>query len=309
MRYSDFKIVEADGPEEIDPNDEAQDIAGAQNSNEDEVSQPEAPEANNPIRGNINLQNALQGLFAGLFGAVLSRISGSNPMFAGLLRTILSGNSNGFDPRQILSQAPSQMRGAVEDALDHVDPETGNLNTQGNQIVRASSTEGGFTTIRVGDLEVEVGNDYYKRGGVYQRVSAASAETIAQSNGWIVPTRDIINAIFSNATIVPMVTGDPAELDDRTFTERTNARIREMGASGLIAGHKKDMFRGEDGNIGMIGGARQGGGFWQGLGSNGRAHARNPNYDDYSQGLRPVKRMAKRNGEDVDLGAQQGRRT
>jgi len=25
--------------------------------------------------------------------------------------------------------------------------------------------------------------------------------------------------------------------------------------------------------------------------------------------LRPVKRMAKRNGEDVDLGAQQGRRT
>lgn len=293
MRYRDFKIVE----NQEEPVDQT------------ELSTPEQPNSNNNVAGNSVLQNALRTLFVGVFGAVLSRIGGMNPEFANILRTILSGNSNGFDPRQILGMAPPQMRGAVEDALDHVDPQTGNLNTQGNQIVRANAAEGGFTTIRVGDLEVEVGNDYYKSGGVYQRVSASSAENITESNGWIVPTRDIIRAIYNSATMIPMVTGDPARLDDRNFTQQTQARIQEMRASGLIAGHKKDMFRNEQGGIGMIGGYRGNGRFWQSLGANGLAHASNPGYDDYSQGLRPVKRMAKRNGEDVDLGAQQGRRT
>lgn len=299
MRYSEFKIVEA----EPTPSDSQEPV------DQSELTTPEQPNTNNSIFGNNVLQTALRALFVGVFGAVLSRIGGMNPEFANILRTILSGNSNGFDPRQILGMAPPQMRGAVEDALDHVDPETGNLNTQGDQIVRANAAEGGFTTIRVGDLEIEVGNDYYKRGGVYQRVSASSAENIAEANGWIVPTRDIIRAVYSSATMVPMVTGDPARLDDRTFTEQTQARIRELGAAGLIAGHKKDMFRNEQGGIGMIGGYRGNGRFWQSLNANGLAHASNPGYEDYSQGLRPVKRMAKRNGEDVDLGAEQGRRT
>ena len=191
-----------------------------------------------------------------------------------------------------------------EKILATVDPETGNLNIEDNQIVRASAPSGGWTTIQVGDLQVEVGNDYYKQGGVYQRVSAADAESIAEANGWIVPTRDIILAIYNSATLVPMVTGDPSQLDDRAFTERTRQRMSELGISGgFIAGHKKDMFRNERGTIGMIGGYRCNGRFWQGLNSNGLAHANNPSYDDYSQGLRPVKRIAQRNGEDVDLGS------
>lgn len=290
MRYSELKIVEAVPA----PQDQV---------DQQELTTPEEPNANNNIAGNNVLQNALRALFVGIFGTVLSRIGGLNPEFANILRTILSGNSDGFNPRQILGMAPPQMRNAVEDALDHVDPETGNLNTEGDQIIRANAAEGGFTTIRVGDLEVEVGNDYYKRGGLYQRVSASSAESIAEANGWIVPTRDIIRAIYNSATMIPMVTGDPARLDDRAFTEQTQARIREQGASGLIAGHKKDMFRNERGGIGMIGGYRGNGRFWQSLSANGLAHASNPGYEDYSQGLRPVKRMAKRNGQDVDLGS------
>lgn len=303
MRYSDFKIVEnksifEDGEPQTDIEVDTQ-----------ELTTPEQPNTSNSIFGNNILQNALRALFVGIFGSVLSRIGGSNPQFAGILRTILSGNSDGFDPREIVGMAPAPMRGAVEDALDHVDPETGNLNTQGDRIVPARSNAGGFTTLRVGDLEVEVGNDYYTQGGVYQRVSAADAENIANNNGWVVPTRDIIMAIYRNATMIPMHTGDPARLSDREFTERTRENIRQAGASGLIAGHKKDMFRNERGTIGMIGGYRGNGRFWQSLNGNGLAHANNPGYDDYSQGLRPVKRMAKRNGEDVDLGAQQGRRT
>jgi len=42
----------------------------------------------------------------------------------------------------------------------------------------------------------------------------------------------------------------------------------------------------DDGPLGMIGGVKADGGYWQGLDSAGKAHANNPDYVDYSQGPR-----------------------
>lgn len=128
MRYTEFSIVESD-------NQAIQTLARSilGNTNVDPISsqdaqEPETPDAaNNPIRGNPQMQAALRNLFQGLFGAVLTQVSGSNPVFASILRTILSGNSTGFDPNQVLRMAPAGVRPQLSRALNTVDPRTGNL--------------------------------------------------------------------------------------------------------------------------------------------------------------------------------------
>lgn len=128
MRYSDFRIMEAD---EQDIQNLARQVLGNRDVepvSDDETQQPETPDpANNPIRNNPQMQQALISLFQGLFGAVLSQISSSNPQFASIIRTILSGNSNGFNPNQVLQLAPAGVRPQLARALDTVDPRTGNL--------------------------------------------------------------------------------------------------------------------------------------------------------------------------------------
>lgn len=115
MRFNEFKIDETVISEIPD------------DGNRGEFDKPEEPEDNNAAKTNPLLKQFINTMFMGLFGMVLSKVAGKSPEFAQILRTILSGNTSGFDPNKVISMAPPQFRSRVQDALSRVDPKTGDI--------------------------------------------------------------------------------------------------------------------------------------------------------------------------------------
>ena len=303
MRYNDFKIVETRFKEQetdaVDP--DANDPRGRDQRNtpqtdaetqDNELTTPEPPNNNNPVRNNSALGNSLKTLFMGLFGAVLSKFSGSNPTFANMLRTILSGNSNGFDPQQVLGGVPAGARPQVQQALDHVDPQTGNLVNDGTNIQPASSASG-WTRITVGEVVYEVGNDFVRQGSVYKTFGGNSAREYAKSQGWIMPPREVIAQVQQQGRKLYMPVQDNSSGGDANAHTQQIFELNELNGfpSGLVWGHKKEVIdSGEDGTRLM------GGVYPPNMGNNagkiiqsGNRNQHGGGYVDYSQGLRPCK--------------------
>jgi len=303
MRYNDFKIVETRFKEQetdaVDP--DANDPRGKDQRNtpqtdtatqDNQPTTPEPPNSNNPVRNNNALGNSLKTLFMGLFGAVLSKFSGSNPTFANMLRTILSGNSNGFDPQQVLGGVPAGARPQVQQALDHVDPKTGNLNNDGTNIQPASSASG-WTRITVGEVVYEVGNDFVRQGSVYKTFGGNSAREYAKSQGWIMPPREVIAQVQQQGRKLYMPVQDNSSGGDANAHTQQIFELNELNGfpSGLVWGHKKEVIdSGKDGTRLM------GGVYPPNMGNNagkiiqsGNRNQHGGGYVDYSQGLRPCK--------------------
>lgn len=290
MRYREFKIIETDEPN----NNQQDDLGTSLLSNVDtpvsvptqqELTTPEQPNANNTLANNDVLGNALRTLFVGLFGTLLSRVFNQNPMFAGVLRTILSGNSGGFDPRQILGAAPASMRPQVERVLQFVDPATGELNNDGTNITPANNASG-WTRIRIGETEYEVGNDLVRQGNVYAIFSGNSAKEHARANGWIVPPIEVIQAVYRQGTklIMPTRNNNPTDTNAQAHTQQIFETNNLRGfPGGLVCGHKKEVVGSSENRPGRT---RIYGG-WNG--SNiiqGDSSVHGGSYLDYSQGLR-----------------------
>lgn len=126
MRFREFSIIEADGPENINPDDEAQDTAAARELSR-AVNNPDASApANLPNQGGVSFANdMLRGLFGAIFSTAFRQMGTAQPAFANILQLILSGQSGGFDPRAILNAAPPQFRGTAERVMSQFDRRTG----------------------------------------------------------------------------------------------------------------------------------------------------------------------------------------
>lgn len=307
MRYSDFKIVEADAGE-TDPDNQTPDeqsdisntlIANASNAptrepTRQELTTPETPNTNNGLSINATLGQALQTLFAGFFGTLLVRVAGENPMFAGILRTILSGNSGGFNLQQVLGAAPAQLRPQVERVLQHVDPQTGELNHDGRNILPANSASG-WTRMRIGGVEYEVGNDFVRQGGIYATFSGDSARRYAADRGWLLPTQEIVRQVMSQGRRLYMPTQDNTRGGDAAAHTQQIFEINQLSGfpSGLVWGHKKEVIESGASGTRLMGGVYPpsfGDRAGQVIQSGGRTQ-HGGGYSDYSQGLRPCRRV------------------
>lgn len=307
MRYSDFKIIESDASD-LDPSNPAADeqtdtlntlIANSaatptQAPTQSELTTPEPPSNDNPLRNDNVLGNALRTLFMGLFGTLLARVAGDNPMFAGILRTILSGNSGGFDPRQVLGAAPAPLRPQVERVLQHVDPETGQLNHDGTNI-RPAASASGWTRIRVGNEDYDVGNDFVRQGGVYATFSGDSARAYAREHGWIMPPREVVAEVMQQGRRLYMPVQDNSSGGDAAAHTQQIFELNQLTGfpSGLVWGHKKEVIESGTSGTRLMGGVYppnfgdRAGRVIQG----GSRTQHGGGYRDYSQGLRPCKRV------------------
>lgn len=161
----------------------------------------------------------------------------------------------------------------------------------------------GFTRIEVsGEGVFDVGNDYIRSGNVYSVYSADRANEVATREGFIIPSPGLLRAIYNRARIIPMPTQPQWDPNSRFYPrgdpEYHTQQILELTGgsfpSGLVAGHKKEWQRLPDGSVGMIGGAKPGGGFWQEFGERGQAHLQRNGtngHSDYSQGFRIIRQV------------------
>jgi len=155
-----------------------------------------------------------------------------------------------------------------------------------------SDNSSGWTTIEINGTTYEVGNDYVRNGNEYATFSGNSARAYCQRMNWVMPTAEMCRAIASRARIITMPTQPQYDPNSRFYPTGDAAyhtrQIFELTGggfpSGLVAGHKKDVVDGNGSGTCLWGGAKPGGGFWQGGGCpHGGGHR------DYSQGLRPIR--------------------
>lgn len=123
MRYHEFRLIE-----DADETDDAR--AGRTNASDappagtvqnTEIAADRLPSENGVPFANNFLRSLLGGIVVSLFGQVASQ----NPMLGNVLRIILSGQSGGFDPRQIMGMVPAGMAPQVERVISQFDPSTG----------------------------------------------------------------------------------------------------------------------------------------------------------------------------------------
>lgn len=179
--------------------------------------------------------------------------------------------------------------------------DVGNSNTPDATRVSADAPTGpganqssGWTTMEIGGTMYEVGNDYVRSGNSYATFSGNSARAYCQSHNWIMPTAAMCSAIARRARIIVMPTQNQYDPNGANYMGAGgNARLhtqqilRQTGGSfpnGLVAGHKKDVVQGDGSGTCLWGGAKSGGGFWQ-----GGSCPHGGDYEDYSQGLRPIR--------------------
>jgi hypothetical protein len=153
-----------------------------------------------------------------------------------------------------------------------------------------------WVEITVNNVKYQVGTDYVRTGNnLYATFSGNSARATAQSKGWIMPTKEICIKIGELARKIVMPTQNQyapnqpnyigAGGNDRLHTEQILARTGGSFPTDFVVGHKKDVVQG-NGTGTCLWGGWKGDGWWQ---SGGCPHG--GNYRDYSQGLRPVRRV------------------
>lgn len=159
------------------------------------------------------------------------------------------------------------------------------------------ATEGDITwvEITVNNVRYQVGTDYVRTGNVYSTFSGNIAREYARSRNWIVPTREIAQAIGDRARKIRMPTQNQFDSSRSDYkgpngdeTLHTQQILQLTGGefpTDFVVGHKKDVIQGNGVGTCLWGGWK-GDGWWQ---QGGCPHG--GNYRDYSQGLRPVRRV------------------
>lgn len=149
-----------------------------------------------------------------------------------------------------------------------------------------TESSSGYTRVTVDDKTYDVGNDYVRKGNSYAIFSGNSAASMAAANGWIVPTKEIIQAIEGQGKLLkmPARNNNPTDTDAKAHTEQIFEENNLSGfPSGLVYGHKKEVIQGD-------GGTRLYGGNFNGYPlQSGNSDQHGGGYVDYSQGLRAVK--------------------
>ena len=236
------------------------------------------------ITSSLNIDNIANNLTGGLTGS----LSEATSRFSGVASN-LSGSLNTTGSLGSIQNADFSFGGAP--SVPNTTASTAPTSSTSPSGVGADQPAG-WTTMTIGGVTYEVGNDYVREGRTYKTFSGASAAAYARSKGWIMPTAAMVNAIAARARIITMPTqaqwdpnsrfypaGDAAYHTQQIF-ESTGGRF----PSGLVAGHKKDVVAGPANKTCLAGGAKPGGGFWQ----NGSC-PHDQNHKDYSQGLRPIR--------------------
>lgn len=143
--------------------------------------------------------------------------------------------------------------------------------------------ESGTTRLTVGNKTYEVGNDLIKQGGVYAIFSGDSARRYAQSNGLVVPPREVLQAVYAQGRQLEMPTrpNNPTDTNAQAHHEQIIEKNGNI-PSGLVYGHKKEICEGS--------GTRLFGGIVDGRQlQSGTRSQHGGGYVDYSQGLRTCK--------------------
>lgn len=160
-----------------------------------------------------------------------------------------------------------------------------------------TESSSGYTRVTVGDKTYDVGNDYVRKGNSYAIFGGNSAESMAAANGWIVPTKEIIQAIEGQGKLLkmPARNNNPTDTDAKAHTEQIFEENNLSGfPSGLVYGHKKEVIQGD-------GGTRLYGGNFNGYPlQSGNRDQHGGGYVDYSQGLRAVKVVEDKTQDSTD---------
>lgn len=156
----------------------------------------------------------------------------------------------------------------------------------------AAETAPNTTRITVGQKTYEVGNDLIMSGGVYQIFSGRSAREWAAANGYIVPPREVIQAVYQQAQplLMPIRKNNPTDTNAAAHTQQI---IKLNGQpSGLVAGHKKELTA-SSGNTTHIFGGRWPPGYGRQAGSiiQRSPSPHDQSHVDYSQGMRTCKEL------------------
>lgn len=146
----------------------------------------------------------------------------------------------------------------------------------------------GFVRITFNQRDICVMADYYKENGIRMPLSYKRAIEIANRNGWKLPTKEIVDAIWQQADLrlTPITMTPDASMTTMPRFIEHNQRIEQQIAGRpftLVAGHKKDVIAGGAGYVTIYGWHR----------SNGRPiqqpySGHDDNYRDYSHGIRYV---------------------
>jgi len=162
-----------------------------------------------------------------------------------------------------------------------------------------------FVKVPYKNLLIQVAPDYYMDDGIRIPVDLRDAHRIADENDCMLPTTEMVDAIWQNADIrlpprplTPQNTGDSRFYNNiadpkwvKVHNDIVEQQLREAGANPgeLIAGHKKDIVA-HDVNSSRI--AIYGWHRTSGRPIQPRSTVHGWNYKDYSQGLRLVSRIA-----------------
>ena len=154
----------------------------------------------------------------------------------------------------------------------------------------------GTTRITVGQKTYEVGNDLIMQGGVYQIFSGASARQWADANGYIVPPREVILAVYQQAQplMMPVRNNNPTDTNARAHTQE----IIELNGeySGLVAGHKKEITASSATTTHIYGGRWEPGhGRTPGSIIQNTPSPHDQTHVDYSQGMRTCREINESN--------------
>lgn len=162
----------------------------------------------------------------------------------------------------------------------------------------------GLCPVQMGNVTIYVTPDYFVEDGIRMPVGMTRALAIAEARDMLLPTKDMVDAIWAAADIkLPPLTipWDDANTTLRVF-QRHNLLIEDQLAGKeitgkLIAGHKKDIVvSNRGGRVAIYGWHRTSG---RPIQPYSTVHGWD--YHDYSHGLRLVSKLATRNGKTVRL--------
>jgi hypothetical protein len=135
-----------------------------------------------------------------------------------------------------------------------------------------------------------VSRDYYKVNGMRKPLSRKEAEQVARQHGAVLPTKEMVDAIWEHADLKlqpqPLQAG-PLMTQQVYFTKHDGMIDKQIGGRSfkLVAGHKKDIIRSQrNGRVTIYGWQRANGAPIQPVSS-----VHGDRYTDYSNCLRLVK--------------------
>lgn len=154
-------------------------------------------------------------------------------------------------------------------------------------------------------IQIEVTPDFFGVGTdadwIRWPLDPINAQRLADASDAVLPTRKIAQAVLAAATKIDMPTYAPPHTVEMYQRSNDLANRRIAGRTGLLDGHKKYVLaadRAHPGHVAIWGGWNASGGtVWQGY--NPVSHS--DTYEDYSHGVRLVRRTVLVNGQARDI--------